>query len=155
MLSNRARFRFFYRMGTPDQKYIMARIGLMQKYNWRKISTIHQAIEFFSVVRITLFQHQAIELFSVVRTITLFINIRLSSYSVLYVQLRSLSTSGYRVLQCGTYNSFSTSGYRVIQCCTYNNALYQHQAIEFFSVVRTITLFINIRSSSSSVWYVQ
>lgn len=53
VLSDRDRYPFFYRMGTPDQKYIMARIELMKKYNWSRIATIHQAIEFFSVVSIS------------------------------------------------------------------------------------------------------
>lgn len=50
VFSDRKRFRYFYRMGTPDQKYTMARIELMKKYNWKKIATIQQAIEFFSEV---------------------------------------------------------------------------------------------------------
>lgn len=50
VLSDRKRYRYFYRMGTPDQKYIMARIELMKKYGWTKVASIQQAVEFFSVV---------------------------------------------------------------------------------------------------------
>ncbi|XP_053374068.1 gamma-aminobutyric acid type B receptor subunit 1-like [Mercenaria mercenaria] len=50
ILSDRNRFPYFFRIGTPDQKMNLARIALMREFDWKKVATIHQALEFFSVV---------------------------------------------------------------------------------------------------------
>ncbi|XP_053374069.1 gamma-aminobutyric acid type B receptor subunit 1-like [Mercenaria mercenaria] len=49
ILSDRNRFPYFFRIGTPDQKMNLARIALMREFDWKKVATIHQALEFFSV----------------------------------------------------------------------------------------------------------
>ncbi|XP_053374067.1 gamma-aminobutyric acid type B receptor subunit 1-like [Mercenaria mercenaria] len=49
ILSNRNRFPYFFRIGTPDQKMNLARIALIREFGWKKVATIHQALEFFSV----------------------------------------------------------------------------------------------------------
>lgn len=50
ILSDQSRFPKFFRIAAPDQKHTNARIDLLRKYNWMKVATIHQALEFFSVV---------------------------------------------------------------------------------------------------------
>ena len=50
ILSNRKRFPNFFRLVMPDQKLNAAKIAMMKKYNWKKVATINQALEFFSVV---------------------------------------------------------------------------------------------------------
>ena len=50
ILSDTSRFPNFFRLAVPDQKHAAARIDLLEKYNWKKVATIHQALEFFSVV---------------------------------------------------------------------------------------------------------
>ncbi|XP_060600012.1 gamma-aminobutyric acid type B receptor subunit 1-like [Ruditapes philippinarum] len=50
ILSDRKRFPRFFRIALPDQKLNPARIDLMRTFNWKKVATINQALEFFSVV---------------------------------------------------------------------------------------------------------
>ena len=51
ILSDRNRFPNFFRLGGPDQKLNPAKIAVMREFNWKKVATINQALEFFSVVR--------------------------------------------------------------------------------------------------------
>ena len=50
ILSDRKRFPNFFRLGGPDQKLNPAKIALLNEFNWRRVATINQALEFFSVV---------------------------------------------------------------------------------------------------------
>ncbi|XP_045213752.2 gamma-aminobutyric acid type B receptor subunit 1-like isoform X2 [Mercenaria mercenaria] len=50
ILSDRKRFPKFFRLTLPDQKHNPARIDLMNEFNWKKVATINQALEFFSSV---------------------------------------------------------------------------------------------------------
>lgn len=50
ILSDRKRFPRFFRLALPDQKLNPARIDLMKTFNWQRVATINQAMEFFSVV---------------------------------------------------------------------------------------------------------
>ncbi|XP_053374078.1 gamma-aminobutyric acid type B receptor subunit 1-like [Mercenaria mercenaria] len=50
VLADRERFPKFFRLSTPDQKHNAVRIALMEKYNWKKVATINQALDFFSAV---------------------------------------------------------------------------------------------------------
>ena len=50
-LSDRKRFPNFFRVSGPDQKLNPAKIALMREFNWRKVATINQALEFFSLVK--------------------------------------------------------------------------------------------------------
>ena len=50
ILSDRNRFPNFFRLVGPDQKLNAAKIAMMKKFNWKKVATINQALEFFSVV---------------------------------------------------------------------------------------------------------
>ena len=50
VLSNRKRFPNFFRLVSPDQMMNPAKIALIQEFNWTKVATINQALEFFSVV---------------------------------------------------------------------------------------------------------
>ncbi|XP_052793057.1 gamma-aminobutyric acid type B receptor subunit 1-like [Mya arenaria] len=49
ILSDRERFRKFFRLSAPDTTMIPTRIDIMRTFNWKKIATIHEALEFFSV----------------------------------------------------------------------------------------------------------
>ncbi|XP_045169714.2 gamma-aminobutyric acid type B receptor subunit 1-like [Mercenaria mercenaria] len=49
-LSDRKRFPRFFRIGIPDQKLNPAKVDLMRQFNWKKVATINQAMEFFSTV---------------------------------------------------------------------------------------------------------
>ena len=51
VLSDRKRFPNFYRVIAPDQKLNPAKIALLEEFNWKKVATINQALEFFSMVR--------------------------------------------------------------------------------------------------------
>ncbi|XP_038071683.1 uncharacterized protein LOC119740441 [Patiria miniata] len=48
-LSNRKKFPFFYRTYMPDAMYNPARIRLMREYGWRRVATIHENHELFSL----------------------------------------------------------------------------------------------------------
>lgn len=50
ILSDRTRFRWFFRLIMPDQKINIARIALLEHFNWMKVATVHQAREFFSAI---------------------------------------------------------------------------------------------------------
>ncbi|XP_053374076.1 gamma-aminobutyric acid type B receptor subunit 2-like [Mercenaria mercenaria] len=50
VLSDRKRFPRFFRITLPDQKHKTARIDLMRAFDWKKVATINQALEFFSAV---------------------------------------------------------------------------------------------------------
>ena len=50
ILSNRGRFKKFFRLSAPDTNMNPARIDLLRNFNWKKMATIHEAQEFFSVV---------------------------------------------------------------------------------------------------------
>lgn len=52
VLSDRNRFPNFYRVIAPDQKLNPAKIALMEEFGWKKVATINQALEFFSMVRL-------------------------------------------------------------------------------------------------------
>ena len=54
-LSDRKRFPNFFRVIAPDQTLNAAKVALMEKFNWKKVATINQALEFFSVVCIVFF----------------------------------------------------------------------------------------------------
>ncbi|XP_052793022.1 gamma-aminobutyric acid type B receptor subunit 1-like [Mya arenaria] len=49
VLSDRERFPKFFRLSPPDTTINPTRIDLMRTFNWNKIATIHEALEFFSV----------------------------------------------------------------------------------------------------------
>ena len=49
-LSDRKRFPNFFRVIAPDQNLNPAKVALMETFNWKKVATINQALEFFSVV---------------------------------------------------------------------------------------------------------
>ncbi|XP_052793035.1 gamma-aminobutyric acid type B receptor subunit 1-like [Mya arenaria] len=49
ILSDRDRFRKFFRLSAPDTTMNPTRIDIMRAFNWKKIATIHEALEFFSV----------------------------------------------------------------------------------------------------------
>lgn len=51
ILSDRNRFPNFFRLVVPDQMLNPAKIALMKLFNWKKVATINQALEFFSVVK--------------------------------------------------------------------------------------------------------
>ena len=51
-LSDRKRFPTFFRVSGPDQKLNPAKIAMMEKFNWKRVATINQALEFFSLVRV-------------------------------------------------------------------------------------------------------
>ncbi|XP_022091351.1 uncharacterized protein LOC110979652 isoform X2 [Acanthaster planci] len=48
-LSNRKKFPFFYRTYMPDAMYNPARIRLMREYGWKRVATIHENHELFSL----------------------------------------------------------------------------------------------------------
>ena len=50
ILSDRNRFPTFFRLAGPDQRLNPSKIALMKLFNWKKVATINQALEFFSVV---------------------------------------------------------------------------------------------------------
>ncbi|KAL4221902.1 Gamma-aminobutyric acid type B receptor subunit 1 [Mactra antiquata] len=50
VLSNRERFPKFFRIVAPDQKLNQARIDILKLFNWKRVATINQALEFFSMV---------------------------------------------------------------------------------------------------------
>ena len=50
ILSDRTRFPTFFRLAGPDQNLNPSKIALMELFNWKKVATINQALEFFSVV---------------------------------------------------------------------------------------------------------
>ena len=54
ILSDRNRFPTFYRLAGPDQRLNPSKIALMNLFNWKKVATINQALEFFSVVCISI-----------------------------------------------------------------------------------------------------
>lgn len=50
ILSDRKRFPNFFRLAGPDQKLNPAKVALLKEFDWKKVATINQALEFFSVV---------------------------------------------------------------------------------------------------------
>ena len=52
VLSDRNRFPNFFRVTGPDQNLTPAKLALMKEFNWKKVATINQALEMFSVVGI-------------------------------------------------------------------------------------------------------
>ena len=44
----------------PDNKLNPAKIAFMREFNWEKVATINQALEFFSLVRVYLYTVEAI-----------------------------------------------------------------------------------------------
>ena len=51
-MSDRKRFPNFYRIDSPDHLLHPTMIALMKKYNWKKVATINQALEYFSSVSV-------------------------------------------------------------------------------------------------------
>ncbi|XP_052793391.1 gamma-aminobutyric acid type B receptor subunit 1-like [Mya arenaria] len=73
ILSDRKRFPKFFRIATPDQMVNEARIQLMREFNWKKVATIHQALEFFSVVTDDFF-HRASDMNATIITQEIFVH---------------------------------------------------------------------------------
>ncbi|XP_052793446.1 gamma-aminobutyric acid type B receptor subunit 1-like [Mya arenaria] len=73
ILSDRKRFPKFFRIATPDQMVNEARIQLMREFNWKKVATIHQALEVFSVVTDDFF-HRASDMNAIIITQEIFVH---------------------------------------------------------------------------------
>ncbi|XP_041350735.1 gamma-aminobutyric acid type B receptor subunit 1-like [Gigantopelta aegis] len=54
-LSNRFRFKRFFRLNSPDNDVNPARIEIFKQFGWTKIATLHQALELFSEPTYNLF----------------------------------------------------------------------------------------------------
>ncbi|XP_060583730.1 gamma-aminobutyric acid type B receptor subunit 1-like [Ruditapes philippinarum] len=50
VLADRTQFPNFYRLTVPDHKHNPVRIALMRQFNWKKVATINQALQFFSSI---------------------------------------------------------------------------------------------------------
>ncbi|ELU11519.1 hypothetical protein CAPTEDRAFT_196704, partial [Capitella teleta] len=111
-LSNKERFPNFFRTSTPDVMQNPARVGIMEKFNWRKVAIFQESNEYFASL-----MDSAIVLMDE-RNITLITNEIFQTDVTL--QLQSLKNKDARIIVTGFYQGQAES----IFCQIYHMGLY-------------------------------
>ncbi|XP_052793612.1 gamma-aminobutyric acid type B receptor subunit 1-like [Mya arenaria] len=121
ILSDRKRFPKFFRIVTPEQKVNEARIQLMRKFDWNKVATIHQALEFFSVVTDD-FVRRASDLNVTIITQEIFVHDPMS-------RVKNLKEHDARIIMTAMYEDRA----RAVLCAAYKVGLYGAKIVWVFA----------------------
>ncbi|XP_052793707.1 gamma-aminobutyric acid type B receptor subunit 1-like [Mya arenaria] len=121
ILSDRKRFPKFFRIATPDQMVNEARIQLMREFNWKKVATIHQALEFFSVVTDDFF-HRASDLNATIISQEIFVHDPKS-------RVENLKKRDARIIMTAMYEDRA----RAVLCAAYKVGLYGAKIVWVFA----------------------
>ncbi|KAL5009805.1 hypothetical protein ScPMuIL_012110 [Solemya velum] len=120
ILSNRKRFPRFFRLAPPDTTLNPARITLLKYYNWKRVATIHQALEFFSAVTEDFLEK--------IRNTDIDVVTSEIFYDNPMSQLENMKKHDVRIIFAGCYADMAVR----ILCQAYKMGLYGHKIVWIF-----------------------